>query len=1081
MFHPNAQQQLIATTDFDPIELMASVIKKHAPWDSIIDFCTHESYCGQILYPRQQTLMKLIYLETDNMTPYDLEVIEEWRKGFQRRRDVFGVQPDIWERIAYLKSRGARRFPHIQAVLGRRASKGFIGGLLGAEQLAYFYSLDNWQDHYGIRPGKVGYINVGATSLTQAKDHQFKDIRDVVASCAYLQPHIAEIKDYMTTIRTPADLRHIAEMKAAGVPIEHSIATLEVQALSASSTAGRGATAIAIFLDEFAFMVHGTGSVKSGEEIYEDWMPSLDQFDLDALTYIPSSPFMKTGKCFSLYQEGSVLLSSYKDAEGIGDEAKSKLQALKVEAGDDPAEIDADPTKLILQLPSWGLYQDWKRARKLIGVSFKRTIQPDLSDESQLRRKRRNPEKFRVEREGQWAAVQGAYLDEGKVERIFREPDWRDPLVPQSRGYLKHSYRIHCDPGRCLTADSYLYTTDGIISVAQVEAGDHVATRDGSDNVVRWVNSGVKPILRLTLKGGWSVRGSAEHPVWTQRGWVPLSDILPSDKVRVRSDVGIWATEYVDIPEVRPGKRVNARMCNPSSSVTEKMGRLFGYICAEGSIQRYQLTISCHSEEKLADECADLIRELFGIEPSWERYKGKCKTVGWGNPHMIAVLAEMGFEPNEHCRQMCIPWSILRSPKPVVAEFMAAYFSGDGCVSAPHHNSREVTVSSASGELIRQTQIVLANFGIVSGQYSGLRATGIKGSAKTEYWKLSIRGAHLVKFRDEIGFLPDFHDKVDRLDYLAGLPHLNDGTRQRRGDDGWAKVGSVEPDGEEVTYDLAMESGEHNFVANGIVCHNTGANFALCVGHLEDAPADEHGMVWPNVIIDLLHVWRPQDFPDDPETGKPTIDYVTVQEDIDSILHRFPSTSKISFDQWNSAGMISGLRRGHSPGIRVAEVTFTEKENQIRMERIKAALNLEWVYSYRDDFYEDGGSLLEMEMKFLEERNGKVVKQDVGPVTTKDLFDSFSVVVSDLLHAALERYGGGNMATMLYGSTNVAAIKSGRDTERLDAMSSPAQLQHAEDRKARRAMNNRKALSGYRDNRHGYSPDRLSSIYARRP
>jgi len=179
--------------------------------------------------------------------------------------------------------------------------------------------------------------------------------------------------------------------------------------------------------------------------------------------------------------------------------------------------------------------------------------------------------------------------------------------------------------------------------------------------------------------------------------------------------------------------------------------------------------------------------------------------------------------------------------------------------------------------------------------------------------------------------------------------------------------------------------------------------------------------------------------------------------------------------------MISGLRRGHSPGIRVAEVTFSEKENQIRMERIKAALNLEWVYSYRDDFYEDGGSLLEMEMKFLEERNGKVVKQDVGPVTTKDLFDSFSVVVSDLLHAALERYGGGNMATMLYGSTNVAAIKSGRDTERLDAMSSPAQLQHAEDRKARRAMNNRKALSGYRDNRHGYSPDRLSSIYARRP
>jgi len=52
---------------------------------------THRSFCGRRLYPRQQTLYRLIFLETELMTDYDLAVIEEWRQGFLRRRDTFGV------------------------------------------------------------------------------------------------------------------------------------------------------------------------------------------------------------------------------------------------------------------------------------------------------------------------------------------------------------------------------------------------------------------------------------------------------------------------------------------------------------------------------------------------------------------------------------------------------------------------------------------------------------------------------------------------------------------------------------------------------------------------------------------------------------------------------------------------------------------------------------------------------------------------------------------------------------------------------------------------------------------------------
>ena len=135
----------IERVTMDLVGQFRSAMSQARPWDSIIDFATHPSFTGLRLYPRQQTLLKLIYLETENMTAYDLDVIEEWRQGFKDPRTPAGVQEDIWERIEFLKANGYTHFPHVQAILGRRASKGMIGGVLGAERLGYLVTLDNPQ------------------------------------------------------------------------------------------------------------------------------------------------------------------------------------------------------------------------------------------------------------------------------------------------------------------------------------------------------------------------------------------------------------------------------------------------------------------------------------------------------------------------------------------------------------------------------------------------------------------------------------------------------------------------------------------------------------------------------------------------------------------------------------------------------------------------------------------------------------------------------------------------------------------------------------------------------------------------
>jgi hypothetical protein len=106
------------------------------------------------------------------------------------------------------------------------------------------------------------------------------------------------------------------------------------------------------------------------------------------------------------------------------------------------------------------------------------------------------------------------------------------------------------------------------------------------------------------------------------------------------------------------------------------------------------------------------------------------------------------------------------------------------------------------------------------------------------------------------------------------------------------------------------------------------------------------------------------------------------------------------------------------------EDTATEKTNWERAEKFKNALNLGWVHAYVDGFGERGGSLLADECKFLSEKNGKVIKQETGPVTTKDLYDAASVVTTDLLHEALERWSGGHLSARAYGSTDNRVLQS---------------------------------------------------------
>jgi len=912
----NGQKDLLTDLKFDPVQAFRSGLDPKPQWDSIIEFATHRSFCGLRLYPRQITLLRLIYLETETMTAYDLDVIEQWREGFLNHDSPEGVQTDIWDRIQYLKERGYRHFPHIEAIIGRRGSKGKIGGVLGAEKMAYLYSLDDWQSHYGVSPGKDGFLSVVAVNSIQAKKFQFADIRETVENCKYLQSAIATSNGYEVALRTPADLRRIAYLHKNKIPIEHQIASLHATAMSSNSASGRGATGFANIYDEFAHMITNTGSQRSSEEIYEAYQPSLDQFGKDSLTYIPSSPF-----CLS--PETPVLTDDLRWVP-VG----------SLQVGDKLVGFDEDA-------PSRGVGRRWQQA--------------EVTETSVIRAPR---------------------------------------------------YTITMSSGRQITSTS-----------------EH-----------RWLTS-------------WASQKSR----WD---WRKTSELKPGDRIK---SIGVdpWGTDntreggYLAGIFDGEGHLSGQVGRNMTLGFTQNRGpvreRVYDLLTERGyKVQDYTGESSRISKMRIGGSVGDVMRFLGSVRP--ERLLPKFGDMFYGSriygPASQAVETVVSVEYKDEGDVIALGTSTatlvadgLLSHNTQVGHFFSLYKEGKVLMSTFDKETGETRLEEktarelghSDGDAERKVVELAANPEMLVvqlpswGLYEDWRKSPTLGGP---LFKRPIQAYDERMMRLERSNPQKFN--VERRSQFASVV------------DAFMDPRKVEAMFDPVPWREKLVPQDRGRVDRRYYVHIdpglTNANFALAIAHLEYAPVDDYGDVWPHVIIDFLKVWKPGDYEDH------TIDYVQVQREVAATLRKFPSTHIFSADQWNSAGMLAALREEFGASIQIKEETFTDIYNQERMDRMKSAINLGWVHSYRDNFYGDGDCLLELEMKFLQKKGKKVDKQEFGPVTTKDLFDAVNVVTDRMLKDDLDRWQAKMLGTVstAIGSSNVAGIRSGRDLDRLNALKSGA-------------------------------------------
>ena len=382
----------------------------------------------------------------------------------------------------------------------------------------------------------------------------------------------------------------------------------------------------------------------------------------------------------------------------------------------------------------------------------------------------------------------------------------------------------------CQPYDAPVSTPAGLVPIGKLVADDAVGTKvydaHGLTRIVATKSNGVKDVLRLHTKAGYTLDVTADHLVWRASGmgtgqFVPAGTLVPGDQLE-------WCRREV------PGE---AEI--DSQEIAE--AALAGWLQSDGFVGQYSsgtnrsLTIEAMTvtDAELAWVTSALSRVFPEVHSHERRVVTQsseldCRRTRLYGETLRDFVTRWGLLTRGV--DMVVPERLFTAPLPVVAAYLKSVFQAEGFVSA-RPASTVAEVDMISEQLIRGMQRLLLRFGIFA-------RVGYKADARDSRhgcWSLRIQTAGDRRiFADEIGFIDPV--KADKLERSFDLPG------QAAQDAKRLEIAKIESLGAMEVFDIQTESGE--YLSGNLRVHNC---FILAVDDTMDSILEwykEEGLIF---------------------------------------------------------------------------------------------------------------------------------------------------------------------------------------------------------------------------------------------
>jgi DNA gyrase subunit A len=479
------------------------------------------------------------------------------------------------------------------------------------------------------------------------------------------------------------------------------------------------------------------------------------------------------------------------------------------------------------------------------------------------------------------------------IVRLAQDFSMRYPLVDGQGNFGSIDGDSPAAMRYCVTGETLTVTGEGLKRIDRIADREDIAIEILSheqkvNTASKWFDCGEFPTFRVKTQHGYEITGTSNHPLLTWRvradgtpafAWKMIGELKTGDFLVLDRSETLWAKDEIALSEFIPQLADNSRAERHQipATLNEDLAFLLGALTAEGAIRQDRIEF-VNAEGEFAEKFIEI----------WERTFPTCRLHRWlREPHsygkrrlwqmqivsqqIVGLLHNLGLRGESSARE--IPAAILRSPQRVVAAFLRGLYEDDGAVERSGKSLLRVTLVSNSAVMLKQLQVLLLRFGIVTNRFcdaSHGRATH----------RLCITGAeNLNRFAAKIGFCSQI--KTESLNAVLALssgkvlaktdfvPHPAEFARARalRGQRNWLakhnfdrlprlqatlprlesalgseefalvknlananylfdRITAIEDAGNQRVYSIRVDSACHSFVANGFVNHNTEVRMA---------------------------------------------------------------------------------------------------------------------------------------------------------------------------------------------------------------------------------------------------------------
>jgi len=387
---------------------------------------------------------------------------------------------------------------------------------------------------------------------------------------------------------------------------------------------------------------------------------------------------------------------------------------------------------------------------------------------------------------------------------------------------------------------------------------------------------GMESVVGCTSHHKWMVLNGTSGE-WRETSSINIGDkILAGGKYEqfLNTSAKInWCKDKI-LEETLSNVRNRLKEINPPKEMTLELAELLGICAGDGSQgvpgAENAIAVACHTKQAdYVSHISNLMTKVFGISPSIYHANTSCSSIQLNSKYAVDYFNEIGIKKGVTFESKVVPLSIWQSSNEYRAAYLRGIFDTDGYVG------KYLSMSSKSVQLVNDVQGLLLEMGIASNithvlnKHNDIYVLVIKNpwnkllfykyvgfslTYKQDKLKNLLKGFHgagrgfcFPLIQDEIisrvksytpyNKLPTWVKRFVRICEHGKIFHQNAlwafvsrlivdnygvfDDLQKLLETPMYEVQSVEEAGEQETYDIALNHGEHDFLANGLISHNT--------------------------------------------------------------------------------------------------------------------------------------------------------------------------------------------------------------------------------------------------------------------